>query len=94
VKAHQILSDPSKWTKGGYARTAAGENCFWDNPDACPWCAVGAIALCYPDPNKYSEARAKWHPLMKQRYPNMTLDSVNDVLGYEAVVGLLRDANV
>jgi hypothetical protein len=31
------------WTQGAYARNAAGESVYADNPEAVAWCARGAV---------------------------------------------------
>ena len=42
--ARELLSDPKKWTKGGYALSAAGENCDVLSDAAACWCLTGALA--------------------------------------------------
>lgn len=47
MKAHELLSDESKWTQKALARNSKGDYCFEQSPDAVQWCTVGAIYKCY-----------------------------------------------
>jgi len=42
--ARDLISDHHHWTKGSLARDNSGRETFYDAPDACRWCAVGALA--------------------------------------------------
>ena len=48
MKAHDILSDESKWTKGTLARNRLGEPCDYVSQSACKWCVEGALHAAYP----------------------------------------------
>lgn len=39
----ELLSDPSRWTRGAYARDAEGNYANASGPNAVCWCAVGAF---------------------------------------------------
>lgn len=43
VRAREILSEPSSWTKGAEARTVGAEPVSADSPDAVAWSIYGAI---------------------------------------------------
>jgi hypothetical protein len=43
MKAHELLSDPYKWTQGGLARDPAGYIVGPNVPHAVSWCLIGAI---------------------------------------------------
>lgn len=94
MKAHELLADRAKWTAGSYARNANGTRCAYDDPEACQWCAVGALAHCYPVIRDYEKAKARWIGVLKHKYGDMDLDEVNDQVGYDAVIAVLREANV
>ena len=47
MKAHEKLSDESKWTKGYYAKDDKGRHILETHPDAVCWCAEGAINFVY-----------------------------------------------
>ena len=49
MKAHEILSDASKWTKGTLARDNKGQVCWIDSEAACQWCLMGAVRVAYPN---------------------------------------------
>ena len=42
--ARAVLTSPENWTKGCYARDAAGDACKPYSPNAVKWCAIGACA--------------------------------------------------
>jgi len=48
MKAHEVLSDESKWTRGELARNNTGDACDETSSLACQWCIVGAIFVAYP----------------------------------------------
>ncbi len=52
MKAHELLSDETKWTKNAIARNHAGESIDSLNPDAVCYCALGAIERTYDIANK------------------------------------------
>lgn len=42
-RAKALIEDEAHWTKGTYARAADGKSMEYCNPDACSFCAEGAI---------------------------------------------------
>lgn len=48
MKLRELFSDESKWTKGDYARNAAGESVEVMSPAATCFCLSGAIELLHP----------------------------------------------
>lgn len=46
MKAHELLSGPSKWTKGTFAESALGP-VLHNSVDAVKWCLSGALMRCY-----------------------------------------------
>ena len=42
-KARSIIEDKKNWTKGAMALDAAGRDVLSSSPQACRWCASGAI---------------------------------------------------
>lgn len=91
MKAHELLADKSKWTQGENALDAAGDFCQPLSEFATCFCAFGALCKCYGD---------YWHrfdevmEVVRRRYPGYVLSEVNDQLGYEAVMQVLREADV
>lgn len=49
MKAHQILSDESKWCKGANARDSSGRSVSSDSPSAVCFCLRGSIYRAYDD---------------------------------------------
>jgi hypothetical protein len=50
IEAKELLSDPSRWTKGGYARDKLGHKIGPRNDAACSWCIEGALTkVCESD---------------------------------------------
>lgn len=43
TKARDLLSDPNKWIKGGYARNDCGAVCDPMSPHARQFCMIGAV---------------------------------------------------
>ena len=50
MKAHEILSDESKWTKGAMARDSDEYECCETGAIACKWCILGSLFVAYPLP--------------------------------------------
>lgn len=94
MKAHELLADESKWTTGSYARKANGAPVHFDSPEAVCWCAAGAIWKCSGTTKRYSQAMAKARKITERDYPGRFLEGVNDNIGYEAVLKVLREADV
>ncbi len=57
--ARELLSDPAKWIKGAYAKTAAGSVVDATDPDACCFCALGAMRKCGGEDNE-DDTPAAW----------------------------------
>ena len=56
MKAHEILSDESKWTKGAMARNSDDDECCETGAIACKWCILGAVFVAYPLPTNRQAA--------------------------------------
>jgi hypothetical protein len=41
--ARKVIETPEKWTKGFFAQTSEGVNCYTDSPHAVCFCASGAV---------------------------------------------------
>jgi len=91
MKAWELLSDRSKWTRGAYARTADGEWCSSWSEIAVRWCAVGAINRCYPDQWDRLNAKLK---VREKTADNDELSKLNDAGEYDAVLAILKEADV
>ena len=45
LAARELLSEKSRWHRGSYAGDAHGNPVPLKSPDACRWCALGAIEV-------------------------------------------------
>lgn len=52
MKLRELFSDPTKWTKGVYARDANGYKTPDISTDATCWCLVGGVNRCYWDTDR------------------------------------------
>ena len=48
IAGRELISDPSRWTQGYFARDSAGEGMLSSDPAAVCWCSVGALAKVAP----------------------------------------------
>jgi hypothetical protein len=47
MKAKDLLSDSSRWTRGASARDGRGKQCGIYSPDAVRYCILGALLAAY-----------------------------------------------
>ena len=50
----ELLSQPSHWIQGNYARNTRHMPCPYDSQDAVCWCLIGAIHACYSVHESYN----------------------------------------
>lgn len=62
------------WTQGAYARDAAGRSVYAWTPEACAWCALGAMRGVGRSGAEYDEARAT----LERLTPARSVSSFND----------------
>lgn len=46
--ARDLIADPERWCQGALAENAECEPVDYDSPDACRWCALGAVYRASP----------------------------------------------
>ena len=92
MKAWELLSDESKWTKEVAARDVNGQPTFSGGDEAVCWCALGAIIHCYACGmrNEYAKALS----VAESKFGVKSLSHVNDIMGYDAVLAVLKEADV
>lgn len=56
--AKKVIDTPEKWTKEAMARDSDGRIVFANSPDACRWCAAGAVERAAPDLNSMAMRQA------------------------------------
>jgi hypothetical protein len=49
MKAKDILTDQSRWTRGAFARDEHGKMCDPEDDEARSWCVFGALRRAYLD---------------------------------------------
>jgi hypothetical protein len=52
--AADLIEPEGRWTRGAYARDVNGEIAIPVSPQACSWCAMGAIRHVAPDERLYA----------------------------------------
>ena len=92
MKVHELLSDPSKWTKGVMARSSDGDVVDPGSVLATCFCLLGAIAVCYPG-NEGDAKRKLYCGLAKRNLLN-SISNFNDTHTHEEVLALARECDV
>lgn len=77
MKTYQLLAEPSRWTKGSYAKDAGGHEVPFYSPYACSWCISGALAHCYVY-NEPAHESARRSLLELPEIKGLTLSEWND----------------
>lgn len=93
MKAWQLISDRGFWTTGTRARDAGGSAVAPNSPEAVCWCANGAIDACYRHPadRRYMLRLARETAVARHNVP---LSRVNDRMGHEYALSILRDLDI
>ncbi|HVI40738.1 MAG TPA: hypothetical protein VM577_08760 [Anaerovoracaceae bacterium] len=89
-KAKEKISDPANWCREMIAQKADGTAAYNKDPEACKWCAAGAIWSSHEDSGLTRDAfqfMTKMIPEL-QETKLQSIFEVNDVLGHEAVMNL------
>lgn len=95
MKIHELLSDPSKWTKYMYAKDKNGDGIGSRDKEAVCWCLTGAAMKCYLDGQSldfhcYIEILNK----IKIRIGGDHITTFNDNSTYEEVYNLVKELDV
>ena len=93
MKAWELLSDINHWTHHEYARTKDGNPTTPCSNDAESWCATGAIIKCYAGSHDHNNQYYKANQIAFTRHGS-SISTVNDELGYDAVMAILRESDV
>lgn len=86
----EYFSDPKRWTRGFSWRDSYGNGCSKEQA-ACA-CLYGAIDIVYPD--RTDEIAERLREIGERLFDTKTLTKINDELGYDAVMELIKEANV
>ncbi len=89
--AINLISDEKKWTQNAFARNSKGEILENSNdPEAVCWCAVGAIKKCSVNDKQFTSIIFYLDDYIYNDY-NDSCASINDNLGREAVIDVLKE---
>lgn len=100
MKAHELLSDPTKFVKGHYALNEKGEDVQPTSPDATQFCALGAVAHCYgetihgPHCWKLRDEIFKRHEMHVESFNNQTFSDPIVKGGYAGVLNILKELDL
>jgi hypothetical protein len=95
MKAYELLDSPEKLCKGTVARNPSGQPVNANDPDACQWCAIGAILACYGASAKdYEVPLQKLRAYISARTQTGYISEFSDDNDFETVRGALIAANV
>lgn len=88
MKPSELIADRKRWTTGMYAADEKKRSVHVDSPEACAWCAVGAIHRCC---SNYEEvilaACDKAYELYEEPFMSMLNDGPD---GHRRVLRVLR----
>jgi len=95
-EARALISDPDKWTQGTLARNAYGSEVAHYSPDACKWCAVGAISRVAASNNASYETEMSAYSALVQAsrilFDSDAVGEVNDTHTHADVLALFDRA--
>ena len=90
--ARDLIADPEHWCWGEFAQTAVGVSCSWGSPDACRWCAEGALRYAAIKVLDFDlDSFETLEPIGAIAYPD-SLTNINDNQGHAAVLKLFDEA--
>jgi len=98
MKAHELLSDASKWTKGAFAKNKDGIRTNYSSRNAVCWCLLGAMDKCY-DKSGWEFQFALFNKLrtvIKTKYNITGVSKFNDApeRTFEEVHNLLKELDI
>lgn len=83
-----LLSDPSRWTKGAFARDASGHNTMPSAGNAVCWCLNGAVRKVFGDESIWSPGlKVLGDEIFKTHL--MSIAGFNDMNTHAEVIALL-----
>jgi hypothetical protein len=96
MKAWQILSKKSKWTKDSYAKDADGKPVPYFDVKAVCWCASGAIMKAYKDTGNSISMRLELSRILKETGLGNNIAEWNDsrYTKYKQVFNLLKKNDI
>lgn len=94
MKIYEFLDSPDKWCGGAMARNSRGEPCNMNSSEACKWCLIGALNVCYKGATR-NKLGTKLDIAARKRRPGVgSAVEFNDRFGYDAVIDLARELDI
>jgi hypothetical protein len=93
-KAREKITDPSKWTKGSFAKTRNGFQAKPESTRACSWCSIGALRSAAFDLNINASGIAQNYLNLSLPYGWINVVSFNDstTTDHSSVLRMFDDA--
>ena len=90
MKCWELLDSKNKWAHHAFARNRDGlaVNALEDN--ACQWCVLGAICVCYPNQKENAQASNKLYNFLNTK----DVGSWNDTSSYENIFSVLKELDI
>jgi len=89
MKAWELLSDPTHWTQGTYARAADGREIHYSDPEATAWCVIGACRKLYTFEERHALYEMLWHIV-----PGGDVKTWNDTTDHATVLAKLKELDI
>lgn len=101
MKAHELISEESKWTKGVYARDEYNKPVSVASDFGVCFCITGAVKKCYPL-HEQSDILKKIRNAIDLKYPQKhehvlhetSIVRFNDEHDYETVYNLVKELDI
>jgi hypothetical protein len=94
VKIRELLSDPTRWTQHVSARNVQGDPVHPRSEEACAWCLLGAMHKCYDSEEVQAAIYEKLVQYIIAKDSDLRAASLNDRLGYDAVMEVVTELDV
>jgi hypothetical protein len=93
VKVQELLSNPEKWTKTTKCQSINERPCNPSSHIAVKWSVWGAIEKCYPK-SSWQEKKDRFMEVADHYYPSYDYESLHMALSHEALMFLLKKADL
>jgi hypothetical protein len=96
MKIKELLIDETKWTQNCNARDKDETPINPNSPEAVCFCLIGAIHVCYPDPQDHNDVYDKIQNQIRTKYLIPFISDWNDSSErtFEEVKEVIDKANV
>lgn len=91
-RAAQIIANPDNWTQHALARNRLEMLVYSNSPEATKFCAAGAIRRAVTEAGDLSTTARQAAERASQRLFNTSLVGVNDDIGRQSALVVLKEA--